>query len=924
MKKKVAVISKSSPSRTYINPALILTSNVNFDVWRCVVETELKGINYADVLEEIDENEFDEKEERINFVSAYILARVDDSFKPSLCGLKTPNEMLKKLEDLLVPKTISTLMIQKRRFNQIVMKPGEGVLPFSNRFEAEWKRLVQQGGEIDPNEVAGNFAIAVMGVYPEISNKFDANPELTLDDLTKLALNMEMSIVESKERIDGTEKATSATVNAADVPKSENKDKNVNEKKIPVCHRCGRRGHLVAECFSQKKLCYNCGKLGSHIAEECTSRPQVLPFNTKRRGNRGHRFQRGRGRGFASGRGFGFGYGRGFGYNRGVGYSRGSGMRGFNRGHNAALYRKVKIRGQNGQEKIALMSVRDNSAYEIAEANVVQQGRQFSKIIAKENTLKCIGDSGATEHIVSEPDFLVDKEILKNGVIKGINKNVKADLVVESKGKLLFRKDSGEIITLDNVLQTKGVSKNILSLRRFVKQGINVLLSDKYICLIERDTGKVIKRGIFDGTFWWLDLGVEKAYKRRNEDILNKRSKVGTSHDGNVGENIERIILGTSHDKNIYENIENIIIPEENEGSNLGTSWQSLRTSDVNENIENIIPEEEVEKQMELEKEVSFRDIDSTQSLEKYLESVSEMKLEDIAKLEKSRVESLKNNIGFLWHLRLGHVSKTYLEKASQYIPELKGVKFDNSIENCRVCIMAKAKKNPCITKRFMFSQALDLIHTDLMGPILPESFEYGNKYIVTFTDDATRYVWAYPLPDKTTVHLAVLNLLENIRKIKGQNARIKTFRLDNGTEYLTQNMKNLLDKEKINYDPVPAYTPNLNGVSERLNYELQKKIRCLIFDSGFSKDMWSYALNYAVSILNRTPKKTLEGRIPYELFHEKPCTIKYFRRFGCLAHILRTDNIGKFDARTLSGFLVGCRDDSYVIFDCIKGKFWR
>lgn len=130
----------------------------------------------------------------------------------------------------------------------------------------------------------------------------------------------------------------------------------------------------------------------------------------------------------------------------------------------------------------------------------------------------------------------------------------------------------------------------------------------------------------------------------------------------------------------------------------------------------------------------------------------------------KTGGKNIKISKGLVWHIRLGHVSKTYLQAASKYIPELKNVVFENDIQDCEICFQAKAVKKGCITVCFRNSEPLKLIHTDVMGPILPSSFQHGNRYIITFTDDATMYVWAYPLPDKTTVHIAVSKLLTNIR----------------------------------------------------------------------------------------------------------------------------------------------------------------
>ncbi len=85
------------------------------------------------------------------------------------------------------------------------------------------------------------------------------------------------------------------------------------------------------------------------------------------------------------------------------------------------------------------------------------------------------------------------------------------------------------------------------------------------------------------------------------------------------------------------------------------------------------------------------------------------------------------------------HVSKTYLQTVSKFIPELKNVKLKDDIQDCDVCIKAKAVKKSCSSIRFENNKPLKLTHIDIMGPISPSSFWCGNKiYIITFTDDAT------------------------------------------------------------------------------------------------------------------------------------------------------------------------------------------
>lgn len=95
----------------------------------------------------------------------------------------------------------------------------------------------------------------------------------------------------------------------------------------------------------------------------------------------------------------------------------------------------------------------------------------------------------------------------------------------------------------------------------------------------------------------------------------------------------------------------------------------------------------------------SFRNNDlNIDRTNKLFEEVLRMKKTDTKKFP---FKHLKENKGLLWHIQLRHVSKQYLEKASSYIPELKGIKFENLIQDCKICIQAKSCNKSSPNKRF-------------------------------------------------------------------------------------------------------------------------------------------------------------------------------------------------------------------------------
>ena len=103
--------------------------------------------------------------------------------------------------------------------------------------------------------------------------------------------------------------------------------------------------------------------------------------------------------------------------------------------------------------------------------------------------------------------------------------------------------------------------------------------------------------------------------------------------------------------------------------------------------------------------------------------------------------------------------------------------------KQCEACALGKMKRNP-FPKQTVHraTELLELVHSDVCGPMNVD-FRAGSSYMVTFTDDYSRYTFVYLLRSKDEF----VNLVENQTgdEVKTLNLRIKTLRTDNGGEYI-------------------------------------------------------------------------------------------------------------------------------------------
>ena len=76
-------------------------------------------------------------------------------------------------------------------------------------------------------------------------------------------------------------------------------------------------------------------------------------------------------------------------------------------------------------------------------------------------------------------------------------------------------------------------------------------------------------------------------------------------------------------------------------------------------------------------------------------------------------------------------------------------------------------------------------------------------------------------------------------------NCKIDRFRCDNGGEYFSNEMKTHFKAKGIQYEPTIRYTPQQNGVAERMNRTICDKARCHLLNSKLGKNFWSEAVLY-------------------------------------------------------------------------------
>ena len=198
----------------------------------------------------------------------------------------------------------------------------------------------------------------------------------------------------------------------------------------------------------------------------------------------------------------------------------------------------------------------------------------------------------------------------------------------------------------------------------------------------------------------------------------------------------------------------------------------------------------------------------------------------------------------------------------------------------------------------------LQLVHSDLMGPIKPTSYD-GKKYIITFIDDYTHFTAGYIMENKSDV-FEYFKIYEAMSTAHF-NCKISRFHCDDGIEYISDKIAKFFQVKEIQYEFTKRYTPQQNGVAERMNRNICEKARCLILNSKFGKEFWSEAVLTDVYLINRMPTAALKEGVPATIWYGEKTKMKKIKVFGCLAylHLPKELVTGKFDSRIKKCFMV-------------------
>ena len=161
--------------------------------------------------------------------------------------------------------------------------------------------------------------------------------------------------------------------------------------------------------------------------------------------------------------------------------------------------------------------------------------------------------------------------------------------------------------------------------------------------------------------------------------------------------------------------------------------------------------------------------------------------------MDKSKKLPLKRkapsfNSIYIWHFRLGYINLNRIQRLVRDGP--LGSLVLEPLPTCESCLEGKMTKRQFYAKGQRAKELLELVHTDVCGPINIQA-RGGYEYFVTFVDDYSRFGYVYLMHRKSDTFDFFREFKTEVKKQTGKS--LKTLQSDRGGEYLSREFEDYL-----------------------------------------------------------------------------------------------------------------------------------
>lgn len=139
-------------------------------------------------------------------------------------------------------------------------------------------------------------------------------------------------------------------------------------------------------------------------------------------------------------------------------------------------------------------------------------------------------------------------------------------------------------------------------------------------------------------------------------------------------------------------------------------------------------------------------------------------------------------------------------------------------------------------------------MYVDVWGPASVRT-KGGNRYFISFTDDATRETHLYLMAEKSQALPKTRAFVEWCQN--QQNKSLKCLQSDNGGEFIGEAYTKFLEEKGIRHRLTVHHLPQQNGTEERQHRTMVEHARAMLYAAKLPRTLWGEAVSHAVWLKN-------------------------------------------------------------------------
>ena len=171
--------------------------------------------------------------------------------------------------------------------------------------------------------------------------------------------------------------------------------------------------------------------------------------------------------------------------------------------------------------------------------------------------------------------------------------------------------------------------------------------------------------------------------------------------------------------------------------------------------------------------------------------------------------------------------------------------------------------------------------------------------------DDKSRFMWLILLQEKSEAAEAINCIQARAEAECGKKMRM--LRMDRGREFTSTSFGKYCDDLSMQQQLTTPYSPQQNEVVERQNQTIVETTRLLLMTVRMLGRFWGKAIMTLFYLLNRSPTRGLDGKMPHETLYNKKPVVHHLRVFGCVAYMkVARPHLAKLDPRGMKVIFIG------------------